>query len=40
MEEDSLQILLNTPRATYFAGETIIGLIKLSLKSEKLVRGK
>lgn len=40
MEENSLEILLNKPTATYVAGETINGLIKLSLTSEKLVRGK
>lgn len=40
MESDSLLILLDNPTATYTAGETVRGQLKLSLVKEKLVRGK
>lgn len=40
MEKDSLLILLNSSTATYNAGETVRGQLKLSLVSEKFVRGK
>lgn len=40
MESDLLQIMLDSPTATYNAGETLHGQVKLFLKSQKLVRGK